>query len=138
MQRLRTDRADESLSAFRLAMPCTHRVRARLRTDRADESLITQVRFRATFGELDPAAVLLRIHAHVTTTKFSIINVKLSKTKLETLRLLLLAVGSYPRGRATRAACMEKIYEIPCAWAAWDLCAGSLLVKSTVLLLSVF
>ena len=63
MQRLRTDRADESLSAFRLAMPCTHRVRARLRTDRADESLITQVRFRATFGELDPAAVLLRIHA---------------------------------------------------------------------------
>ena len=55
MQRLRTDRADESLSAFRLAMPCTHRVRARLRTDRADESLITQVRFRATFGELDPA-----------------------------------------------------------------------------------
>ena len=63
---------------------------------------------------------------------------KLSKTKLETLRLLLLAVGSYPRARATRAACMEKIYEIPCAWAAWDLCAGSLLVKSTVLLLSVF
>ena len=138
MQRLRTDRADESLSAFRLAMPCTHRVRARLRTDRADESLITQVRFRATFGELDPAAVLLRIHAHVTTTKFSIINVKLSKTKLETLRLLLLAVRSYPRARATRAACMEKIYEIPCAWAAWDLCAGSLFVKSTVLLLSVF
>ena len=41
-------------------------------------------------------------------------------------------------GRAARAACMEKIYEIPCAWAAWDLCAGSLLVKSTVLLLSVF
>ena len=129
MQRLRTDRADESLSAFRLAMPCTHRVRARLRTNRADESLITQVRFRATFGEVDPRNL---------SSKFSIINVKLSKTKLETLRLLLLAVGSYPRARATRAACMEKIYEIPCAWAAWDLCAGSLLVKSTVLLLSVF
>ena len=82
-------------------------------------------------AELDPACQLLP-------TKFSIINVKLSETKLETLRLLLLAVGSYPRARATRAACMEKIYEIPCAWAAWDLCAGSLLVKSTVLPLSVF
>ena len=135
MQRLRTDRADESLSAFRLAMPCTHRVRARLRTDRADESLITQVRFRATFGSCGARSCMLH---QLLPTKFSIINVKLSKTKLETLRLLLLAVGSYPRARATRAACMEKIYEIPCAWAAWDLCAGSLFVKSTVLLLSVF
>ena len=96
---------------------------------------------RSAFVQLSGSSILQQCcfeYTHVTTTKFSIINVKLSETKLETLRLLLLAVGSYPRARATRAACMEKIYEIPCAWAAWDLCAGSLLVKSTVLLLSVF
>ena len=89
---------------------------------------------RSAFVQLSGSSIL---HLSIDPA-FSIINVKLSKTKLETLRLLLLAVGSYPRARATRAACMEKIYEIPCAWAAWDLCAGSLLVKSTVLLLSVF
>ena len=39
---------------------------------------------------------------------------------------------SNPRARATRAACMEKIYEIPRACAARELCADFLPIKSTV------
>ena len=110
----------------------TRRVHAWLRTDGLTNHLFPECatlscNFREVFRELDPACQLLP-------TKFSIINVKLSETKLETLRLLLLAVGSYPRARATRAACMEKIYEIPRATAARVRCASSLPVKDTVLL----